>query len=90
MDSEGIERKLTLEELTELAGDRFDEISTILQRPVTQEEFNDQISETINNILDTQKEEELKQLPIKRLQFFEHILRKFIKLIISDVLIALI
>ncbi|CAF1222036.1 unnamed protein product [Adineta ricciae] len=77
------EPNLTFEELTKRAGDRFDEITAILQRSLTQEELSDlllgkygRISEIINNILDKQKEEELKQLPIKRLQFFEHILRR--------------
>ena len=84
-----IESSLTFEELSKRAGDRFDEITAILQRSLTQEELSDlllgkygRIGEIINNILDKQKEEELKQLSIKRLQFFEHILRTFLKLII--------
>ncbi|CAF0888177.1 unnamed protein product [Adineta ricciae] len=78
-----IESNLTFEELTKRAGDRYGELTAILQRSLTQEELNDllfgkygRISETINNILDKQKEEELRQLSIKRLQFFEHILHR--------------
>jgi arsenate reductase-like glutaredoxin family protein len=69
--------------LISLAGDRFDEIRSILQRPFTQEELIDLLQGNYDNIiklieeeLDKQKEKEIKEPPINRIQYFEKILRK--------------
>jgi hypothetical protein len=69
--------------LINLAGDRFDEIRVILQRSFKHEELIDllngnyeKIRKLIDEELDRQKEEELKELPITRIQYFENILRK--------------
>jgi len=86
-----LDRSLTLEELINLAGDRFDEIREILQRSFTQEELTDLLNGNYEKIriiiedeLDRKKEMELKELPINRIRNFENILRKiFFILIIS-------
>jgi len=79
-----LNRSLTLDELTNLADDRFDEIHQILQRSFKQEELIDlfngnyeKIRIIIEEELNKQKEKELKELPINRIQNFETILRKF-------------
>ncbi|CAF3423050.1 unnamed protein product, partial [Rotaria sp. Silwood2] len=76
-----LNRSLTLDELTNLAGDRFDEIRTILQRPFKQEELIDllnghyrKIIKLIEEQLNKQKEDELLELPINRIPYFENIL----------------
>ncbi|UJR22823.1 hypothetical protein I4U23_025853 [Adineta vaga] len=78
-----LNRALTFDELTNLTNEHFDEIRRILQRYLTQEELLDLLNgryqnmiETIRKQLEKQKEEELKQLPIKRLQYFENILQR--------------
>lgn len=75
-----LNRPLTIDELTQLAGDRFDETAAILQRPLHRQELIDLLSgnfqHTTTDDLDRQKEEELKELPIDRLRHFETILGK--------------
>ena len=68
-----------------LAGDRFDDICRILQRPLTQAELidllngNDQeIQNRIADKLDQEKEMQLKELPIHRIRYFEQILRQYL------------
>jgi hypothetical protein len=82
-----LNHSLTLDELVNLAGDRFDEILAILHRSFTREELvdllngnYDKIKKLIEDELDKQKEEELKELPINRIRYFEKILRKFLYL----------
>ncbi|CAF0769866.1 unnamed protein product [Adineta steineri] len=78
-----LNRSLTMNELTNLADDRFDEICLILQRSLTQKELidllngnYDKITQTIDDELNRQKENELKELPINRLRYFENILHR--------------
>jgi len=80
-----LNRSLTFDELSNLAGDRFDEIRLILQRALKQEELidllngnYDKIIKTIEEELNRQKEDELNELPINLIRFFENILRKFV------------
>ncbi|CAF4805570.1 unnamed protein product [Rotaria sp. Silwood1] len=78
-----LNRSLTLDELTNLAGDRFDEIRTILQRSFKQDELIDllnghyrKIIKLIEEQLNKQKEDELQELPINRIRYFENILHR--------------
>ena len=80
-----LNRSLTFDELTNLAGDRFDEIRKILQRPLNTEELIDllngnyiNIIKIINEKLNKQKDEELHELSINRVRHFEDILSKFL------------
>jgi hypothetical protein len=76
-----LNRSLTFDELSNLAGDRFDEIRIILQRSLKQEELIDLLNGNYDKIeeeLNRQKEEELNELPINRIRYFENILRKFL------------
>jgi hypothetical protein len=86
-----LDRSLTLDELINLSGDRFDEIHRILQRSFTQEELIDllngnyeKIRKIIEEELDRKKEEELKELPINRIRNFENILRKIFFILIIN------
>ena len=79
-----LNRSLTLDELINLAGNRFDEIRTVLQRSFTKEELTDLINgnskkiiQIINEELNRQKEIELEELPVNRILYFENILRTF-------------
>ncbi|CAM4915049.1 unnamed protein product [Rotaria socialis] len=76
-----LNRSLTFDELTNLAGDRFDEICKILQRPLKIEELIDllngnyiSIIKIIDEKLNKKKDEELHELPINRIRHFESIL----------------
>ncbi|CAF3690242.1 unnamed protein product [Rotaria sordida] len=78
-----LNRSLTLDELTNLAGDRFDEIRIIFQRPFKHEELIDllngnytKIIKLIDEKLNIQKEDELQELPINRIRYFENILHR--------------
>lgn len=77
-----LNRSLTLDELTKLADDRFDEITTILRRPLERDELinllngsNERMKDLIEAELDRKKEQELREPLIHRIQDFERILR---------------
>ncbi|CAF2090381.1 unnamed protein product [Rotaria magnacalcarata] len=78
-----LNRSLTFDELTNLAGDRFDGICKILQRPLKIEELIDLLNGNYINIvriidekLNKKKDEELHELPINRIRYFEDILNR--------------
>ena len=83
-----LNRSLTFDELVNLADDRFDDIRAILQRSLHQDELIDllngnftKITKLIEEELNHQKEQELNELSINRIRYFENILRKFCSLL---------
>ena len=79
-----LDRALSDKELKNLSGQRFEPIEYLLKRPFERDELfelllngnSEHTMELMETALDRQKEDELKQMPIERIRYFERILRK--------------